>query len=78
MTPTEFLNIIQKEDKSDIYKMGKINPAYSEGRPRIVFDGEIVPSKKRYPYLGSYTPKGSDRVLMLKVAGTYVILGKVM
>lgn len=78
MTPTEFLNIIQGKDNPDVYKMGKVDPAYSEGRPRIVFDGESVPSKKRYPYLGSYTPRGSDRVLLAVVKGTYVILGKVM
>ena len=78
MTPDVFLNILQNKDKEDVYKLGKVNPAHMEGRPSVIFDGENIPSKKKYPYLSSYTPKGSDRVLMLKVSGTYVILGKVI
>lgn len=74
----DFLKIIGPADKVINYKLGKIDPTYSSGRPKIIFDGETIASTKQYPYLGSYTPVAGDRVLMLLVAGSYVILGKII
>lgn len=73
----ELLKILVPEDKRN-YKLGTIDSAYSSGRPKIIFDGETVASTKQYPYLGSYTPMASDRVLLLEVGGSYVILGKII
>jgi protein-disulfide isomerase len=78
MRADEFLNIVNKSSKENKYKLGTIDPSYSKGRPRVIFDGEDTPSQKKYPYLGSYTPGKNDRVLLLSVSGTYVVLGKVI
>lgn len=78
MRADEFLNIMNNNSKENNYKLGTIDPGYSGGRPRIIFDGEDAPSQKKYPYLGSYTPGKNDRVLLLSVSGTYVVLGKVI
>lgn len=60
------------------FKQGRIDPAYSRGRPSILFEGEEIPSGKQYPYLSSYTPKANDVVILARMAGSYVILGKKM
>ena len=41
-------------------------------------DGENIASEKEYPRLASYKPVAGDRVILAKLAGTYVILGKVI
>ncbi|WP_454053856.1 hypothetical protein [Clostridium sp. Marseille-Q7071] len=66
------------QNKMNDYKLGKIDKGYTGGRPKIQFDGEDTPSLKSYQYISSYTPKVGDRVLLQKVAGTYIILGKIM
>uniref|UniRef100_UPI0032611151 hypothetical protein n=1 Tax=Clostridium sp. NkU-1 TaxID=1095009 RepID=UPI0032611151 len=48
------------------------------GRPYIRFFGENMASQKPYKYLQSYTPVVGDKVLVARVAKTYVILGKVV
>ena len=50
----------------------------SGSNPIIKFDGEQTPSSKIYKRLGSYAPTKGDRVLLVSVSGTYVILGKVI
>lgn len=71
-------SLIGNKEKTSDYKLGKIDNNYSSGRPKIMFDGEDVASLKGYNYISSYTPKAGDRVLLQKVAGTYIILGKIM
>lgn len=73
ITPEEFLKLSNENEKS-LIKYGKIDPGYAGGRPKIVFDGEDDPSGKRYPYLASYTPVPSERVMLLG----NVIIGKVI
>lgn len=44
--------------------------------PRIIFDGEKEPTKKRYPVLSPYWPQPGDRVLVQPVGKNhYVIMG---
>lgn len=74
----EFLKITQGKEKETVFRLGKIDPLYSTGRPKIVFDGETIASTKQYPYLAPYTPTAGDRVLLARVAGSYVIIGKVI
>ncbi len=78
MNTEDFLRIINNDNKNIAFRLGKIDPEYSSGRPKIVFDGESTASTKQYPYLSSYEPTAGDRVLLAKIAGSYVILGKVI
>lgn len=57
-------------------KLGRIDPAYTSGLPRVIFDGEEAVSGKRYPFLTSYTPVPNDRVYLKYVKGSYVITGR--
>src|SRR5690606_14561479 len=44
--------------------------------PRVVFDGETTPTRKRWPVLSGYWPRPGDRVLMQPVGlSSYVIVG---
>lgn len=70
--------IDQQQKKPDSFKLGKIDPFYTSGRPKVLFDGETVPSSKRYPYIDSFIPSANKRVLMAKVSGSYVIIGGVV
>jgi len=58
-------------------KIGRIDPNYSSGLPKIKFDGEAVVSGKGYPCLSSYKPIKNDRVLLRAVKGSYVVLGTI-
>lgn len=74
----DFLKITQGKEKETVFRLGKIDPLYSTGRPSIVFDGETTATTKQYPYLSPYAPTAGDRVLLARVAGSYVIIGKVI
>ena len=71
----EFLNIL-KNDEKKVFKLGKIDPNYVSGDPKILFDGETQVSTKTYKTI-NYTPAAGDRVLLVSIAGTYLVLGKV-
>lgn len=75
-TASEFLNIIQPSAQKPSFAFGSIDSAYSSGNPAILFDGETVVSTKTYPFLSSYTPVASDRVVLARISGGYVVLGK--
>lgn len=49
----------------------------ASGHPVLRFEGELTYSTLAYPYLGSYTPTISDRVLVAMVGTSGVVLGKV-
>lgn len=51
---------------------------YQQGiGPRVVFDGEVEPTRKRWPVLGVYWPAPGDRVLMLPVGHGWVVAGPI-
>ena len=78
MIPTAqgFLEINrQKTDR--VFWLGKVD-SVSEGLPAILFDGEETASGKLYAKLDGYSPTTGDRVLLAKVSGTYIVLGKVV
>lgn len=77
-TASEFLSTMKPGQRESPFRLGKIDPAYSSGRPNIIFDGESNVSQKKYPYIASYSPARNDRVLLCRVSGSYVILGKVI
>ncbi|GAB3115744.1 hypothetical protein GCM10027160_23550 [Streptomyces calidiresistens] len=46
--------------------------------PRVIFEGEAAPTRRRWPALGGYRPQPGDRVLMVPVGGRgYVVVGAV-
>lgn len=49
------------------------------GGVAVQFDGETTASAKKYKRLASYSsPAVNDRVLLIQISGTYVILGKII
>ncbi len=78
MNTDDFKDIIKsltKKDEKSTYRIGTI--ADATGKPKIRFAGETNASQKRYTFLDSYTPVVGDRVLLARVQGTYVVLGKI-
>lgn len=59
------------------FALGSISSTYVAGLPAVLFDGETADSARLWPYLASYTPVASDRVLMARVGHGFVILGKI-
>ncbi len=43
----------------------------------IIIDGETSATEKSYRYLSSYTPTVGDRILIVQVGDSYVVLGKI-
>lgn len=89
LSPEDFMRLVRKvvvqvlndrTSNNEIlysdFKQGRIDPGYAGGRPSILFEGEETPSGKQYPYLSSYTPTANDIVILARVAGSYVVLGK--
>lgn len=77
MTAEELVQSIEIDDGgSDITKLATVTELFTSGKPKLMFDGEDIASEKEYESLGSYRPKVGDRVLLLGVSGTWVILGK--
>lgn len=59
------------------YKLATVTS--TSGGVSVQFDGETTPSAKKYKRLASYSsPAVNDRVLLVKVGGTYVIIGKIV
>lgn len=59
------------------YKLATVTS--TSGGVSVQFDGETTPSAKKYKRLASYSnPAVNDRVLLVKVGGSYVILGKIV
>jgi hypothetical protein len=61
-------------------RLAVIDPSYTASSypgtlPKVTFEGEDTMSDKRYPVVGTYKPIPSDRVVMLPVGHTYVIVG---
>ena len=78
ITEEEFLDIIKNNNEESIFKLGKISSTYTTGRPSVLFDGETTPSIKTYPYIGSYIPQANERVLLARIASSFIILGKIV
>lgn len=77
----DFTDLIKQIVRNELgdrsqYKIATITDV--SGRTRVRFAGESQSTQKRYSYLSSYTPVVGDRVLMARVKGSYVILGKLM
>ena len=78
MVPTaeEFAGLIKPKTVESSFALGSVDPAYSAGNPRILFDGETIVSAKTYSHLANYSPAANDRVILAKVSKSYLVLGK--
>lgn len=69
----------QEEKKNtkqeEITKWAKVTSFFSDGCPKITFDGEEEESNKKYSYLYTYKPSINDKVLLIKTNATYIIIG---
>ncbi|GGD07732.1 hypothetical protein GCM10011389_14070 [Pontibacillus salipaludis] len=65
INPEKFIEMFGNKEPEELVKLAQVDPDYTSGRPRLIFDGETVISKQ-YPYASSYTPSPNDRVLVLK------------
>lgn len=79
MNASDFLQIMNGDTKSQaVFKLGTIDPTYIEGKPRVIFDGEIESSTKGYCFLSGYKPAAGERILLISLGGTYIILGAIL
>jgi len=58
-------------------KLAVVDPSYTSGWPKVTFEGESTLSGKLYPHLDSYCPSANDRVVMVPVGTTWLIVGAV-
>ena len=58
-------------------KMATVKEVSASGT-KLQFDGEETASEQFYYRVSSYTPTLDDRVIVEQIAGTHVILGKVI
>lgn len=74
-----FRGMIRDALKSVVaFKLAKVPEDYTDGKPKLLFDGEDTPTVKRYTYLASYAPSAGDSVLVAMVGSSGVVLGKVI
>lgn len=69
-----FISAFMNPKQEKVVQFARVDPNYSNGRPRLIFDGESTVSGKAYPYLASYTPAANDRVMVVKG----VVVGKIV
>lgn len=55
-----------------------IDPYHTGGAPRIMFEDSGLWTTVGYPYLSSYTPKASDKVLMQPLNDSWIIAGRIV
>ena len=58
-------------------KLAVVDATYTTGWPKVTFEGETALSGKQYPHVDSYAPAAGDRVVMIPVGTTYLIVGAV-
>ncbi len=79
--PTNFVDLLDEYFKSQhqtqAFYLGKIDPAYTSGLPKVLVDGDDTVADKAYSHNASYTPVANDRVLLARVGNTFVILCKI-
>lgn len=80
ITPENFIKLINQnvkgQDEQSVV-LGTIPATYTTGLPTVQFDGESQVSAKQYPYLVSYIPKASDRVMLIKQGHGWIIAGSI-
>jgi microcystin-dependent protein len=65
-----------QQEKAKPIRLAVIDPAYTgTGDPKVRFEGEASVGLRTYVYTGS-TPAAGDRVAMLPVGNSYIVLGE--
>lgn len=75
ITHEEFFKAIKQEEE-DPYKLGAIREVDGQ-KAKVIFDGEEESTGKSYIAISSYAPMLGDRVVLMKVKGTYIIWGAI-
>jgi len=57
--------------------LATIDDCNSSTGSTLIFDGTDTPSTKRYKRVGSATFSPGNRVLVAKISGTYLVLGRI-
>jgi hypothetical protein len=89
MDAVDFLAAVSGAARADLppgAKLATVDPAYALGAgwpatpalPKVTFDGESTMSTKQYPIVAGYVPAASDRVVLVPVGRTYVIVGRLL
>jgi hypothetical protein len=79
MDANEFVSLIEELKSTDKpFSLATIDPAYTTGLPKLIFDGDTVPSAKGYSFVNGYNPSAGDRVVLANMGNTHVILGGVV
>jgi hypothetical protein len=73
----DLIAINQSTDEKGL-KLATVTELFETGTVKIQFYGEETPSEKEYSYLASYTPAVDDTVLMIPMAETYIVLGRIL
>lgn len=55
-------------------KLGTVDPSWTTGNPRVLFDGESIMGVRGYPWAG-VKPRPGDRVVLLPQGRSFVIIG---
>jgi len=75
ISPNDFLRVIKYVDDKQTFRIATVSS--TSAGIALTFAGESATSTKKYPYLTSYTPVLSDKVLVAEVSNSKVILGKI-
>lgn len=65
ITANEFVKVFKTDEGKKLIQYAKIDPAYTTGRPKLIFDGEDVVTVKQYHCISTYTPTAGDRVMLI-------------
>lgn len=58
--------------------LGTVSAVDNNNGLQLIIDGEDTATTKKYTYVSSYVPTVNDRVLIEKIGGSYVVMGKVI
>ena len=62
----DMIKLFKNPEQQKLVRFATIDSEYTSGRPSVVFDGEDTATLKKYPYISTYTPAASDRVMLIK------------
>lgn len=77
-TISQFQESGKKLESSDRnIRLATIDPYFTVGKPRVLFDGESRLTERTFSWDAAYSPRGGDRVFMMPVGQSYIIMGQV-
>ncbi|MFJ3393971.1 siphovirus ReqiPepy6 Gp37-like family protein [Leifsonia aquatica] len=73
------VSLLERNAEPSGVRIGTIDPFYTSGLPRVMFDGDDGYSSKGYPWVYPYSPMPRDRVVLASTReGSFVIQGLYM